>query len=183
MNVGRWAIVIIGCLLFFGIGFKAGEYVEAGGLMPGSSGDPLAAKSYVDKAVTEKLVQLQSQAEDLDAKVVALQQTVNKLEGKIGTTATVQDNAPVVNTEPEPVQETQPQTPQPVQPDVKPTGKNAKIITSSANVRKGPGTNYEIVAGLLLGTSVPVLKIEDKWIYVDLGNTKGWINQNLVEIK
>ena len=175
MNVGRWAIVIIGCMLFFGIGFKAGEFVEAGGITPGSVGDPLAAKSYVDKAVGEKITELQAQAESLAAKVKDLQDTVDKLQSKVGVQTNVSGSEPAPQSAPTKSVEN-------TEENVSPTGQTA-YVKASANVRKGPGTNYEIVSGLSNGKSVPVLKIEGDWVYVDLGDKKGWINRNLVEIK
>ena len=180
MNIGRWAIVIIGCLLFFGIGYKSGEFVEAGGIAPGSVGDPLAAKSYVDKAVTEKLTQLQSQSQNLESKVTELQQTVVKLQEGLknaevvanGETFPTDDQLPPKNTGDKTTITSQ-----------KPTGQIATVTAPSANVRSGAGKDFPIVTGLLKGKSVPVLAVQNDWVNVELGNVKGWVSKDLVEIK
>jgi hypothetical protein len=194
VNVSRWAVVIIGCLLFFGVGFVAGGFVEAGALSPGSAGDPLAAKSYVEKAVGEKTSKLQAQVDALQARILNLQKTVEKLKTEInpGTVAGV--NPPALEVEKQPsVEVKKPIVEEEVAPitsneeitsDAIPTGKSATVIAASVNVRKGPGATYPKVSGLLKGKSVSVLIIQNGWVYVDLGaNVKGWVSKDLVEIK
>ena len=194
MNVSRWAVVIIGCLLFFGVGFIAGGFVEAGALSPGSVGDPLAAKSYVEKVVSEKISKLQKQADTLQATVTNLQQSVEKLktQAKISTVTSINSPAPeavkVSSVEvktPIKQEEIKPVTTnEEVSADTIPTGKLATIMGASVNVRQGPGANYPKVSGLLKGKTVAVLIIQNGWVYVDLGaNVKGWVSKDLVEIK
>lgn len=181
MNVSRWAVVIIGCLLFFGVGFIAGGYVEAGALGPGSAGDPLAAKSYVEKAVTAKISKLQTQADALQTKITNLQQTVDKIQTEVSSNQGSKANTLEVS------QQTPAQTKLEQVKAVSvtiATGKVATVTASSVNVRKGPGADTVKVSGLLKGQTVKVLKIETGWVNVDLGaGVTGWISKDLVEIK
>lgn len=59
------------------------------------------------------------------------------------------------------------------------------VVVSSANVRTGPGTNYEVVDTVLKDTIFLVLASNDNqsWYLVDLGNNESaWIASSVIQI-
>lgn len=54
-------------------------------------------------------------------------------------------------------------------------------VTSGANMRSGPGTNYRRVAGAAKGTKVTVVERRGNWVKVKMGNKTGWIHKSLLK--
>ena len=57
------------------------------------------------------------------------------------------------------------------------------VITKNetANVRSGPGTNYEVLFTIEKGIPFKVLKRENNWIHIEHADgDKGWIHKSLV---
>lgn len=57
------------------------------------------------------------------------------------------------------------------------------VITKNetANVRSGPGTNYEVLFTVEKGIPFKVLKRENNWIHIEHADgDKGWIHKSLV---
>lgn len=152
-------LIVVFCTAFLAAGFVAGgQQANAGpGGEPGSNSDPLVTKSYVDKAAGQKLSDLERQVKELQEKVVRLQETVSRLEGYGGTPA------PGASPGSSGTQQT--------------TQKTGTINSQSgANIRSGPGTNYERIGGLPYGTEVTILKSSGGWYQVRTpSGATGWV--------
>jgi uncharacterized protein YgiM (DUF1202 family) len=59
-------------------------------------------------------------------------------------------------------------------------GSTAKT-TVNVNLRKGPGTEYDIVTTLASGTSVTVMSKSGNWSYVKVGSTYGYIHSSYIK--
>ena len=55
----------------------------------------------------------------------------------------------------------------------------ARIVTDELNVRKGPGTNYEIVQQVYRGSAFTIVEVQGEWGRLKSG--VGWINLNYTE--
>jgi len=73
-------ITLVAMVTALGIGFLAGQQVQAGTTEPGSAGDPLVSESYVKAEVDKQVSQLQAKVKELQAKADALQAKVEELE-------------------------------------------------------------------------------------------------------
>ncbi len=52
------------------------------------------------------------------------------------------------------------------------------VVASELRIRKGPGTNYEVVGSFEYGDKITILEVEDGW-----GETKyGWVNMDYVDM-
>ena len=51
------------------------------------------------------------------------------------------------------------------------TSQNGKAV----RIRKGPGTGYTVIGSAVVGTQVKVLKRENRWSYIQYGETNGYI--------
>lgn len=70
------------------------------------------------------------------------------------------------------------------EPKVTPiTEKNMYVNTSSIYMRKGPGTNYEIVDSLILNSSVVVTGEVEDWYQVKVSGNTGYIAKRLLSDK
>ncbi len=60
----------------------------------------------------------------------------------------------------------------------------AVVTVTAANIRRGPGTGYDILQTVSEGARLPVTNTTDNWIKVSLHNgNDGWISRRLVNIK
>lgn len=56
------------------------------------------------------------------------------------------------------------------------------VTTDNANVRTGPGTNYQVRMELFKGYPLKVLKTQGEWYkIVDFEKDEGWIHQSIVK--
>lgn len=78
-------IVLIGAVLSITVGFFVGKTVIANSPVPGSNEDPVVAKSYVDKALEQRIGALEEEVAELAIQAEALQGTINQLQNKIGS--------------------------------------------------------------------------------------------------
>lgn len=174
-------IVIIGAILSIVAGFVIGKTVSADSPAPGSSADPVVSKSYVDKAVEERIAKLENDVAELTVKAQALQNTINELQNKInktsGSTGTSSSSSgtgsSTTNTD---IQQTQNGN----------IGKTAYVRTSNnyVNMRKAPSTAEEIVKQVNKGEPMTILKAQNQWYEVKLSDgTTGWVASWVVEIK
>jgi len=77
-------IILIGAVLSITVGFVVGKTVIANSPVPGSSEDPVVSKSYVDKALEQRVGALEEEVAQLAIQAEALQGTINQLQSKIG---------------------------------------------------------------------------------------------------
>lgn len=86
---------------------------------------------------------------------------------------------PTVTLEPTPAPATPTSPPTEPPPTVAPTTDTSPrfTISSGANVRGGPGTNYPIVGGVAAGETVPVSgrSADGQWLVVGFAGGQGWI--------
>jgi len=61
----------------------------------------------------------------------------------------------------------------------------AVVVNRRINLRKGPGTNYEIVSKLSGGQAVTVVTTSGEWVkvLVDRDNQMGWLHASLIRRK
>jgi uncharacterized repeat protein (TIGR02543 family) len=80
-------------------------------------------------------------------------------------------------TEPEETKPTEPEQTKPAPEETTPTTQTGKVkVNDYLRVRKGPGTNYAVVAYLTNGTRVTILETKGTWARID----KGWVSLNYI---
>ncbi|HIU10138.1 MAG TPA: SH3 domain-containing protein [Candidatus Avidehalobacter gallistercoris] len=150
---GKAAILIIAALIFVVIGFVCGQMAKALNTLPGNADDPVATQSYVETTVGERLADLATRIEELEAEVATL---------KGGSAAA----NPGTTTDPGTT----------TSPNTSTTNTTLTITGSTVNVRSGPGTDYAKVASVSKGDKVTNLGAEGDWYKVQVGNVTGYIS-------
>ena len=167
-------IIIGGAILSVIAGFTIGKTVTADAPVPGSSADPVVSKSYVDKALQDKVNELEKAVAELTVQAQALQNMINELQNKVNKTGGSTSGT------------TTPSQSTPTAPDNSPVGKTAYIIQTNTyvNLRSGPSTDAGIIKKVLKGEAMKILEAKNNWYRVTLNdNTTGWVAGWLVEIK
>ena len=176
-------IVIGGALLSIAIGFVLGKTVVADSPAPGSSSDPVVSKSYVDKALQDRLKELETAVAELTVKSQALQSALNDLQAKVNKTPVkTTPSTPSTGTSTPPA----PATPAaPPADNTSMAGKKAYVTGSTpVNIRSGPATSYAVVTKVHSGESMVIQQVKDSWYQVKLSDGKtGWVASWVVEIK
>lgn len=192
--------IIIGAIASVIVGFTLGKMVIADSPVPGSESDPVVSKSYVDKALQERITELEKNVAELTVQAQSLQSTINQLQAKIG------NNSSTSATPVKPVTPSAPANPTPSTP--KPStstgteketpnsgtnqtgkdsviGKTAYINTQNyLNMRSAPTTQASVVQKLTKDDALIIQKEEDSWYHVKLKDgTVGWVAGWLVTIK
>ncbi len=176
-------IVIGGALLSIVIGFILGKTVVADSPAPGSNSDPVVSKSYVDKALQDRIKELETAVAELTVKSQALQTALNELQAKVNKTPV--KTAPAA---PAPGTGTSstPTTPAaPPQNNTSVIGKTAFVTGSTpVNIRSGPATSYAVITKVNRGDTMVIQQVKDSWYQVKLSDGKtGWVASWVVEIK
>ncbi|HWJ02886.1 MAG TPA: SH3 domain-containing protein [Verrucomicrobiae bacterium] len=144
----RNLVIAVVVVTVIGAGVLIGKQVGAAGVDPGSQGDPLVAKSYVDSKIANILDRLTK----LESDVAEIKSTLSK--------------TPAPST---PSTPSNPTTPAP-------TVKKGTVSGAWVNIRSGPGTGYSKVTTVGKGTVGEVLGSDSGWYKIKLGNgTVGWI--------
>ncbi|GEM_PF-719944 len=80
----------------------------------------------------------------------------------------------------------EPETPQPTETPSEPekTTQTGKVVnvTSSLNVRNGPGTNYDKIGSLGPGATVTVIEKEGNWYKIEYNGGVGYVSADYIEI-
>ena len=103
----------------------------------------------------------------------------DKLRGWIRTDNLVDSSVVSDDIEPTPTPEATP-TPTPEANNTAFENKTMYVNTSSVYVRKGPGTEYEDIDGLVLNEAVKVIGEEGDWYKIDLSGTTGYVAKRLL---
>ncbi|MBZ4654052.1 MAG: putative N-acetylmuramoyl-L-alanine amidase [Peptococcaceae bacterium] len=174
-------IIIGGALLSIVVGFTLGKTVVADSPAPGSSADPVVSKSYVDKALQDRIKELETAVADLTVKSQALQTALNELQAKVNKTPV--RTTPATPGTSTPSTPTTPATPPPNNTSV--VGKTAYVTGStSVNVRSGPSTSNSVVTKVNSGDIMVIQQVKDSWYQVKLSDGKtGWVASWVVEVK
>ncbi|WP_028308059.1 SH3 domain-containing protein [Desulfitibacter alkalitolerans] len=192
------------------LGITLGNFVVAGGFMPGSSQDPLVSESYIVQTVEEKTAALEFQIFELEKQITSLTSTVAALEAQLGRTSTGSSSASQSGQSNQTKQtnqsnQTSPtnQTSQSSQTGSPSTGTSntnqnnnssgttpssgtARVMEVAAaagvNVRSGPSTSFAIIASLGNGTKVSVVSESSGWYEIIIeGNKTGWVHGDFVK--
>ena len=143
---------------------------------PGSADDPLVTKSYADKAIQDRVTDLEKTVAELSVQAQTLQNTLNELQNRVITT-------PTVKPEPTPVPKEEPKkeepAPTPQLPADSMIGKTLCISTQNyANLRSAPTLEADVLKEVTADLEMIVQKVEGEWYNVKLSDgTIGWINQ------
>lgn len=184
----RKKIVLPILLLSFILGIFVGQSVFAGGITPGSEGDPLVTKAFVESALNSQLSQLQQQVAQLQNEADNLRQQVAFLESKLGVKAPIQTSTPNTNNNSQSGTVTPPPSepqPDPVtsQPKQKVAYVKASNSANTVNTRSGSGTSYNIVAKVAKGSKMIILDEENDWYRVKLEDGKlAWVANWVVDV-
>lgn len=179
MNKGRVVLLVVAAFVFLSVGFVIGQMVQAAGTVPGTSGDPLVAQSYVEKIVGKTVVELEKKLSEMEAKVLVIQEKIDKISSNAGkqTPSSGSSNNTGTSSSGSSSDATK-------KPDNSIQGKTVTVSDASANVRSGPGTTYGKVASLKQGDTAKVILEENSWYKIALVDGKeGWIANWLVKVK
>ena len=160
-------LIMVAALVFMGVGFAVGQIVQAAINTPGSADDPLVTQSYVDTTVGQRIAQMQTTMDELEAKVIALGG------GSVTTTAPPVTSAPTTPTS------------VPTAPTTAPPSTQKVVVNSeTVYVRKDAGTTFDRLDGrdvVVKGDKLDYLGSKPDasgaiWYNVRLANGKeGWV--------
>jgi len=184
--------VVVVCVAI--AGFAAGGF--AGAYMagePGSEYDPLVAESYLQEAVAQAKEELQAEIVALQEEIEALRKKVDALERKASSPATgsrsqssqgSQGSQAAASSGAGSQQPSSGNQGSEIAGIPKEPGRTAVVkAASGANLRTGPGTDYEAVTAVANQTRVELIATMDGWYEVKLADgTKGWIFGELIEL-
>lgn len=163
-NKGKMAILVIGALVFFSVGFVGGQITKALVTLPGDSSNPVATESYVEATVGEKVAALSLEIEELEAEIAALKGT--------GVTAdSTTDDTSSSNTSTNSSTTTNSST----------SANTLTVTGDTVNLRAEASTSSEILASMKKGDTVTKISEENDWIKVTYGSLTGYVAGYLVE--
>jgi uncharacterized protein YgiM (DUF1202 family) len=174
-------IVIFGVIISIGGGFWVGSKVAGSSIFPGSADDPLAGQSYVDKAMDERVRELEAKLSDLELKTQVLENELMTLLGDAGLPTNAirpeSPSTPSVANPSSPVAPTAaPPTTTPVVP-VDVIGKTARVSGDSVvNLRQSPNTSSTVLRKLVASDTFTIVKVDNDWYQVQLSDgSTGWV--------
>ncbi|HHY05992.1 MAG TPA: SH3 domain-containing protein [Clostridia bacterium] len=184
--------IIIGAIVSIVVGFTLGKAVMGDSPAPGSSDDPVVTKSYADKAIQERVTDLEKTVAELSVQAKALQNTINELQDKINLTpsASSKPTTTPVTSQPqdkekkEEEQEKKPE-PEPQKPATSMVGKTVYINTQNyVNLRSAPTLEADVLKQVTREEGMYVQKEENGWYNVKLPDgTIGWVYSQVVKLK
>lgn len=187
-------IIIGGAIISIVVGFTLSKTVVANSPTPGSSEDPVVSKSYVDKAVQDRIQELESKVAELTVQSQALQNTINDLQAKIGKGTVTKPGTgttkPGSGTTTPGTGTTNPGSGTTTSPDDSLVGKKCYVRASGTvvNTRQDAGTRFPIVKKVEKGEAMTILGIKkdgsDVWYRVTLEDgTTAYVASWVVEVK
>lgn len=199
-------IIIGGAILSVVVGFMVGKTVDADAPEAGSSADPVVSKSYVDKALEDRMADLEKGMAELTVQAQALQTTINELQDKLNkagikTTASVSTpTTPATSTSSSTPTTSTPSTSTPstttnpststsgttTSSSSSPIGKNAYVKSTNnyVNLRSAPATTANTIKQVQKGEAMKIFEVKDQWYHVELADkTVGWVASWVVDVK
>ncbi len=159
-NKGKMAILVIGALVFFSVGFVGGQITKALVTLPGDTSNPVATQSYVEATVGEKVAALSLEIEELEAEIAALKGT------GVTTDSTTDDTGSSTTT---------------TTTTTTTTANTLTVTGETVNLRAEASTSSEILASMKKGDTVTKISEENDWIKVTYGSLTGYVAGYLVE--
>ena len=160
MSKGGVVVLVVAAIVFGVLGFVIGNVVSATVGVPGGKDDPLISQSYVDKLVADRVVELQTQIDELQGLVDAYISggTIDTSQGQNTSTNTNDGNESTETTTPNRV----------------------KVTSNSVNIRQSSSTSSSVVGNVSAGTVLTYLgqttTSDGVWYQVRLSNgTEGWV--------
>ena len=189
-------IIIFGVIISIGGGFWVGSRLNGSTPNPGSVFDPLVTQSYADKALEDKVKDLEDRLGELELITQVLENEVIALQEKAGiptatprpttSAATTPTTSPANNSSGN--QTTTPTTTQSASQAV-PTdviGKTASISSGNTvvNLRQSPNTTSTVLKKLGPSDVFTIVKVDKDWYQVQKSDgTTGWVAGWLVTAK
>ena len=160
-NRGRFAILVVGAVVFLALGFVIGQVVQALGSMPGSADDPLVAQSYVQQLVGEKTAALQTQLEALQTELTTLKQAIGVSSSTVPDPSTGTNTGTTVSN---------------------PT--KVEITASTVNIREKASTTATKIGSAVKGDILTYVATEGDWYKIKMANgTAGYVSASLGKLK
>lgn len=161
---GKVALFIIAAIIFLVVGFVCGQIVKALTTLPGDKDDPVVTQSYVEAQIGSSLAALTTRIEELEAELAALKGsgTVTP-SGNQGSTSTPNQGST---------------TPSGNQVGTSARNQTVRSNSDSLRIRKGPGTNYEIVGQMNNGDTATYLGTEGSWYKIQRNGVTGYVSSS-----
>lgn len=176
-------LIIIGAVISIIAGYVFGKTVNADAPNPGSSSDPVVSKSYVDKAMEERMVDLEKQVAELSVQSQALQTMINELQDKLnksgGKTTPTTPNKPTTPSNGESSGTNQPSSDEVI-------GKSAYVKSTNnyVNLRSSPSTDSNTIKQVQKDEAMKIFEVRNQWYHVELPDkTVGWVAGWVVDVK
>ena len=187
-------IIVFGVIVSIGVGFWVGSKLNGSTPSPGSVFDPLVTQSYADKAVNDKVKELEDRLGELELITQVLENEVMALQEKAGipamtarptTTQPATTSASGGTTNPSgAASSTTPSVSQAVPTDV--IGQSASISSGNTvvNLRQSPSTSSTILKKLGPSDVFTIVKVDKDWYQIQMSDgTTGWVAGWLVTAK
>lgn len=168
---GKVALFIIAAIIFLVVGFVCGQIVKALTTLPGDKDDPVVTQSYVQTQIGESLATLTTRIDELEAELAALKGGGTVSGNNSGTTTPNNSGTTTPNNG-----NTGTSTPNTANQTVRITG-------NSVNVRRGPGTNYDIIGSMQNGDTATYIGKEGDWYQIRRGNVTGYVSATYATVQ
>lgn len=167
---GKVALFIIAAIIFLVVGFVCGQIVKALTTLPGDKDDPVVTQSYVQTQIGESLATLTTRIDELEAELAAL-----KGSGSVGGNSG--------NTTPNNGGNTTPNNGGAGNSNTSTSNQTVRITGNSVNVRRGPGTNYDIIGSMQNGDTATYIGKEGDWYQIRRGNVTGYVSATYATVQ
>lgn len=168
---GKVALFIIAAIIFLVVGFVCGQIVKALTTLPGDKDDPVVTQSYVETQIGQSMAALTTRVEELEAELAALKGggTVSNNSGNSNPGNTTTPNNGSTTT--------------PNNSSSSASGQTVKITGNSVNVRRGPGTNYDVIGSMQNGDTATYIGKEGDWYQIRRGNITGYVSATYATVQ
>lgn len=167
---GKVALFIIAAIIFLVVGFVFGQIVKALTTLPGDKDDPVATQSYVATQLGESLATLTTRLEEVEAELAALKGSGNVTPPTGNNSGTTTPSGNNNNTN---LSGNQSNT----------SSRTVRSNSDSLRIRKGPGTNYEIVGQMSNGDTATYLGTESGWYKIQRGSVTGYVSSQYATLQ
>lgn len=161
---GKVALFIIAAIIFLVVGFVCGQIVKALTTLPGDKDDPVVTQSYVQTQIGESLATLTTRIDELEAELAALKGGGTVSGNNSGTTTPNNSGTTTPN-------------------NGNTANQTVRITGNSVNVRRGPGTNYDIIGSMQNGDTATYIGKEGDWYQIRRGNVTGYVSATYATVQ